>query len=477
MASLEQSQSDHPLPAPAQIALALVVLKSKPAEACVEDYLTQLRDCIVEGCASAKRPTSQYPDGAEYWKKAYEKAEEERKALLDKLHKHEKQQTVASLFSSPTARSPLTKDGKRKREDTPAAQANSRSKRRTNLSNTPQSPAIDDVSSGYGEALLFGEVSGGATKLLQSFFALRMHMRRQPTDLFAVQASASRLCHTISAIVQGVGSITKPDKDRNDGHSIVWPAIRRTYNTLSEAVELLHARSQNASSAKTLISELAKILTGLLKCLQSIAMRGQPRSCGLRTRTHSRDSENQIPGLVNLIAGMMTDLDLTEAAHQELFDGLLCTFFEYLGSNLSMAVFSEPMTQGLPQPVGLLQPRGLSAGLDDHTQVDLSTTLKVAPYLIAILRKMKPHMDGRGDVETNGCAGAVLKKMQNTLLRALFGDQDQAFGESLERPAEVESVYYTDDLMADEGQDATSEWFIGEVWNNVGWKVLTKHIN
>lgn len=124
------------------------------------DYLTQLRDCIVEGCASAKRPTSQYPDGAEYWKKAYEKAEEERKALLDKLHKHEKQQTVASLFSSPTARSPLTKDGKRKREDTPAAQANSRSKRRTNLSNTPQSPAIDDVSSGYGEALLFGEVSG-----------------------------------------------------------------------------------------------------------------------------------------------------------------------------------------------------------------------------------------------------------------------------------------------------------------------------
>lgn len=173
----------------------------------------------------------------------------------------------------------------------------------------------------------------------------------------------------------------------------------------------------------------------------------------------------------------MIDLDLAKAAHRELFDGLLCTFLDHLGSTLSLAVFSEPMNQELPRSIGPLPPRGLSTGVDDQTQVDISTTLKVSPYLINILRKTKPRMDERGNIDNNGYAGAVVDKMQNTLLRAVFGDQDQAFRDSLRRPAEVEGIDDTEDLMVGSEEDITKEWFIGEVWNNVGWDILTKHIN
>ena len=172
----------------------------------------------------------------------------------------------------------------------------------------------------------------------------------------------------------------------------------------------------------------------------------------------------------------MIDLDLARVAHRELFDGLLCTFFDYLGSNLALAVFSESMPQELPHPVDLLQPRGLSAGKSDQIEAGVSTTLKIAPYLVHILRTTKPHMDKRGGAESNSCAGAVMDKMQNTLLQALFGDQDQAFVDSMRRPADAESVDEIEDQVAEVNKNITPEWFVGEVWNNVGWGVLTRHI-
>lgn len=68
---------------------------------------------------------------------------------------------------------------------------------------------------------------------------------------------------------------SKSEKNRGDDFTDVWSAIQRTYGTILEAVELLQAHGTSAGSAKTLISELVKILTELLKHLQSIAAQKQ----------------------------------------------------------------------------------------------------------------------------------------------------------------------------------------------------------
>lgn len=123
------------------------------------DYLARLRDRIVEGCAPARIPMARHLDGAGYWKKAFDRAEEEKKALLDRLHDLEKAKAATTLLSSPPARSPLTRDRKRRREDTPAAKANSRSKRRANPSRASEPPAENDASPGHDEVLVAGEIS------------------------------------------------------------------------------------------------------------------------------------------------------------------------------------------------------------------------------------------------------------------------------------------------------------------------------
>jgi hypothetical protein len=472
------------------------------------DYLEQLRKSIVRGRAPKREQLPQHLDSAGYWKKAFEKAEAEKTALLEKLHFYEKQKAATTLLSSPSVCSPRTRNGKRRRDETPATQANSTSKRRANSSRTSKSPARNDIHNEYGKELMGAQLLGmlrlpelfttadlkpdGTTRLLQNFFTLRLHLRSQPPALSAVYASARQLCHTILATVRSFDGNFKPSRNRKHGHAEIWAAIRRTYGTLLEAVHLLKADSSSPEKPKTLISELAKVFDELLNHLQSIAVHEQvchaannyriilihlqPQRRGLRKRSHPRDVDTPIQGITNLISGMILDLDPAKAAQRELFDGLLCTFLDHLGSNLSLAVFSDSMNEGVPSPVGLLPPWGLPTRSDDQNPSNISTTLKVAPHLINILRKIKPRIGGRGSMDNNDYARAVVDKMQNTLLRALFGEGDQAFRDSLCRPVEVEETYETEDLEINMEEDNTAEWFIGEVWNYVGWDILTKHI-
>jgi hypothetical protein len=123
------------------------------------DYLAQLRDRIVEGCAPARIPMARHLDGVGYWKKAFDRVEGEKKALLDRLHDLEKAKVATTLLSSPPARSPVTRDRKRRREDTPAAKANSRSKRRANPPGASEPPAENDTCPGNDDVLVAGEIS------------------------------------------------------------------------------------------------------------------------------------------------------------------------------------------------------------------------------------------------------------------------------------------------------------------------------
>lgn len=155
------------------------------------DYLAHLRGRIVDGCAPTIELVAQHLDGAGYWKEAFDKAEEEKTALLDRVHDLEKKKASATLLSSPVVRSPLPGKRKRRREDTPAAIANSRSKRQANSSRASKSPADHDTPRGCGEAIEAGGVSGlFRIFLLSPLLMLSRPYRKAPA---AILHSASRL--------------------------------------------------------------------------------------------------------------------------------------------------------------------------------------------------------------------------------------------------------------------------------------------
>jgi hypothetical protein len=185
---------------------------------------------------------------------------------------------------------------------------------------------------------------------------------------------------------------------------------------------------------------------------------------------------------------MMTTLNLNKEWHRDLFEALAYVFFEHIGSSLSVVVFSEPPSLGRPSTIGLLQPRGSGATEEDETTSDLATTLKEAPHLVTILRTISLFANEKDSERGNplpsahfnqkdGFAAAIITRMQNTMLRGMFGDQEDTFHDTLRRPSEAESTDYTKDLIAGADEEVTSEWFVGEVWKYIGWDILTKYID
>ena len=113
MADNQTPQSNGSIPSPAQLALAMAIVKQKPADAdikgwscpivfpihsmsnTVPEYILQIRSHI----AHAKDPhpvslQSKFFDSVSFWQQAYEKSEAEQSKLLDRIYELEQRNTT-----------------------------------------------------------------------------------------------------------------------------------------------------------------------------------------------------------------------------------------------------------------------------------------------------------------------------------------------------------------------------------------------
>jgi hypothetical protein len=135
---------------------------------------------------------------------------------------------------------------------------------------------------------------------------------------------------------------------------------------------------------------------------------------------------------------------------------------------------------------GLLSPQGLQ----DMSNLDSGTATRAvqleAPYLIYILDKVMAFVDGHQALmssrstslfslskdSSDTFAKQIREKLQNTLLKGVFGDDDETFRNSLQKPIGLESGM-DGDLPAQLGPaEQTPEWFTGEIWRILGWNIL-----
>lgn len=193
--------------------------------------------------------------------------------------------------------------------------------------------------------------------------------------------------------------------------------------------------------------------------------------------------------LVHILRQLFTALDLTKPIHCQLFKALFTALLDHVGSALSTLVFADPeqpkTDNGLAQPVGLQHVSHL-----DTTTAIAAGELE-APFLIAILRaalaflqlnesKTPVHarelMTGASETIDNTLLHEkVQRRIQNTLLRGVFGDEDQVFREAFTRePTPVDEQQALGEMLGEaEEQDDKAQWFTGQVWELLGWDVLS----
>ena len=204
-------------------------------------------------------------------------------------------------------------------------------------------------------------------------------------------------------------------------------------------------------------------------------------SAGSKSTTGKME-DKVIKMLCRLAVAMMSDLDGSTLARQEVFDGFLFFLLLRVGDLLKVFTFgveSQDSAKGV-------QPEAMHAFHEAQ-----------APYLIFLLKnassiasqksRFRKNAQKTGDAGSHsredaekfeGISHIANKRLQHTLLRGLFGEHADEFVESLRRP----TYSWTECELDFEEQGkrqkdcGTPKWFQNEVWETVGWDVLEKEV-
>ena len=153
MADVQTPQSNGSIPSPAQLALAMAIVKQKPADAdikgwpcpiafpihsmsnTVPDYILQIRSHIAH--AKDPHPVSlqnKFFDSVSFWQQAYEKSEAEQSKLLDRIYELEQRNTALlakSQIGNVAEDEKLFESSKRKANPKDAGAATARKRAKT----------------------------------------------------------------------------------------------------------------------------------------------------------------------------------------------------------------------------------------------------------------------------------------------------------------------------------------------------------
>jgi hypothetical protein len=203
------------------------------------------------------------------------------------------------------------------------------------------------------------------------------------------------------------------------------------------------------------------------------------------SENHQMPFKDRIALLTNCIQRLITSLDLQIVCHSKVFVALFGELLEHLGSTMSVLVFTDPRQPASEDDVN--QPRGIQKANSVGPLAAIATAELEGPCLIMILKPVLEFIQQQyhllpirsresisGDphaIDNKSLLGQIEKRVQHTLLQGVFGDDGQNFKDAFARaqsPAAVLSAVEESRM-----QENPSSWFIGQVWELLGWNVLS----
>ncbi|KAL4795982.1 hypothetical protein BDV19DRAFT_388694 [Aspergillus venezuelensis] len=507
-----ESQSS---PSPAQLALALAIVKSKPSGRNLRDYILQIRASIkFSRPAEVFKSPEKFFDSVSFWKQAYEKSEAEQSKLQDRVFELEQRSqelaeklrlrdnvTVEELQGGATASEKLKR---------PAPSNNvSRKRPKTQLDHTRYAATagvrsyLDDV---------IGQLSDiRSCSIIRHTYSLRKTLQKRSTDAKIIQ-DAVALCesceHEIANVISETVSKNKTEiiipTESQMAH--LGQALHGTESAtvlLLQALKKLSKPGGNGRGTKLLtyhivclygaiINSLGRYCKAVAAPVAPTALSGERYTMQTRSKTTKRtkpsgrsnkSSEIQNEGaiqLTSLLYRMLAKLDLSYTEHRQLLEGFLYTLLSRAGKTLCHFVFQDLQLQtelradpeNLPLPTGLVD-----AKLDDKS---LGGAQMDSVYIVWLLRKalavldVQPSSPYAAPSSKSEFISSIKTRLQSTLIQAVFGE-DPNIGKSLERPEKPESREIKRLLERSTQESSIPEWYIQEVWDLLGWDVLREN--
>ena len=300
-----------------------------------------------------------------------------------------------------------------------------------------------------------------APKLAKEVFDLhRILQKKTPSDKIATEAVI--MCKVAETeLLRAVKSL--PSKlDSSD-------ALANRRESILEILTTIHSTELGVSLVYQALAKVAKAVNDSLSkgriiyytiCLYESILTGLSLIC----RTAPKENEVS-KKLSDLLCKMASSLDMARAEDQEIFEGFLFITLERLGKMLALFTFKNHQ---LPPSAGLVPPEGLK---EVKKELSPKTAQPEAKCLILVLRKvLGTHPLDSNNKEKNIIHG-MKERLQKTLVQAVFGSDDPLLQGGLARPSTPPSVNCNTKSVP---RSDFSEWFTGELWELVGWDVLSQ---
>lgn len=344
--------------------------------------------------------------------------------------------------------------------------------------------------------------------------SLRYSIRARDPHQSSIVTAIRTITHSVSKMLEPPSKKRGRDRAEPDSGSVgeICTVTRHVYPSILRGMEAIQPQKVDDEIYIPALVDVVKLFQAFLGRLHQIALDqesrrqqeakskkkgGRPDGRSAKRSTKTTVELDGAKDIARMLIKMITMLDVSQDVHSELLEGFLCALLDHLGSSLSFLVFADPQSSRNDQD-GILTPKGLLdvAHLDIETATDTIGT--ESPFLIWVLRQATAFlhenakvMSGRSlslfslqDPSATECSGKDLRRrieetLQNTLLRGVFGDDDDTFFNSLRREDDVEEDMETteaelskmlEEIKKDEG---SPEWFIGQLWEHLGWDILS----
>ncbi|EQL37704.1 hypothetical protein, variant [Blastomyces dermatitidis ER-3] len=516
-------------PSQPQLALALAIVKSKPSNTTIKDHILKIRRHIQNGKAyHAPELPEKHLDSITFWREAYEMSESAQSKLLDKIYELEQRNAAlllkggesnASETNAPRTKRKINGDG----DSTVLSHAQKRAKTTKNGRLNTSRPQSKDFLSGTADELGFSEIS---TPFLRHFHALQKQLQRKINHEALVSLSVG-LCEAIDITIRSrigdkrtrsnVSVKQKTLQPREPGLQHVLKGICPSYPLLLQTLNKLSDSDDAGSGIGVLTYHIIQLFQKTLghmhqyiisKGKESIAQgipagkKGKQRSKTKMTKTPASplitsDEELTLNLFSHFLASMILSLNPVKPQENSLLEGFLFSILEKVGRTLCLFVFKELYSNSdlrlnpakLPMPGNFdkeYPARGEMAIAQRAAECEARHLIWILERAIAFTDQFERPSDViNGDLvlpettlpkgpPSEGILQRAKTKLQNTLLKGIFGENEPKFRDSLkvpEKPSyslpEVSSGRSFDSAATD-----PAEWFTQEVWRLIGWDVL-----
>ncbi|KAH9867205.1 hypothetical protein IAQ61_007797 [Plenodomus lingam] len=506
------------LPTLEQTALAIAIIRLKPSNVSVRDYISQLRQHTRQGTEVAlQQQSSQYIDLVAYWQDQCRRVQEECDRLQSSNIKLERSNhNLTARIDRPTDDSnvQIPASPRRKGRAVSLVQLRKRPQHKAPQQSVVETQDTMDDDSNFLDAL--GHDGACLTKALFTTHSLCRASNVESSTLCLSLVKTSTALNSVIRVVarnyeqlscRGLGN-SEPrslDHDKSD-FAIALSVCARAFMSILVGIGKLASADTNNRMPTLVVCELVETFKCALDAIQWSARQTVELVVSQPNRVkkgkpamvdHCPKECEAARAIAQLLVGFLGLLEKSDVNHQKLFDGFVFVLLERVGQRLYYCTFGHHRSTTVEVNIlsGLDHAKSVRTVKDESTALALRLELKSLVLILERAMGLAPyHMNpqtGR-PIKTSAHLARTLstktlptnsrarlspiakERLQRTLVTCMYGDAvEDEFLDVLTKPVPAMRVGSLQNVAKVEDKNV-EEWYKQEVWRLVGWDVLAK---